>query len=110
MSEKSVGQCWKSGIAAVGFALICSVSGCGDTPREEIYVEEAATETSVTQDNTTEKEEKLVKICRIFMKKQIRKTKWLTWKQSAVLSPALERTGILPLTAGIRLIWSGRSS
>ena len=63
MSEKSVGQCWKRGIAAVGFALICSVSGCGDTPREEIYVEEAATETSVTQDNTTEKEEKLVKIC-----------------------------------------------
>ena len=63
MSEKSVGQCLKSGIAAVGFALICSVSGCGDTPREEIYVEEAATETSVTQDNTTEKEEKLVKIC-----------------------------------------------
>ena len=58
MAEKSVGQCWKSGIAAVGFALICSVSGCGDTPREEIYVEEAATETSVTQDNTTEKEEK----------------------------------------------------
>ncbi|MCI6630909.1 MAG: DUF6070 family protein, partial [Lachnospiraceae bacterium] len=63
MSEKSVGQCWKSGIAAVGFALICSVSGCGDTPREEIYVEEAATETSVTQDNTTEKEEKFIKIC-----------------------------------------------
>lgn len=63
MSGKTTGQCWKSGIAAIILTLIFIVAGCGDTPREEIYVEEAATETSVTQDNATEKEEKLVKIC-----------------------------------------------
>ena len=44
MLLKKTAWFWKSGLAAISFMLIVSVSGCSDTPQEETAVVETISE------------------------------------------------------------------
>ena len=54
---------WKSGLAAISFMLIVSVSGCSDTPQEETAVVETISEVQLPGQKDEEETEKMIECC-----------------------------------------------
>ena len=76
MLLKKTAWFWKSGLAAISFMLIVSVSGCSDTPQEETAVVETISEVQLPGQKDEEETEKMIECCfGTFMKRQQRKIK-----------------------------------
>ena len=54
---------WKSGLAAISFVLILSISGCSDAPPEEIQVDDPFIEVQEATENSQENAEEIIEIC-----------------------------------------------
>lgn len=75
MLLKKTAWFWKSGLAAISFMLIVSVSGCSDTPQEETAVVETISEVQLPGQKDEEETEKMIECCLELMKRQQRKIK-----------------------------------
>ena len=62
MLLKKTAWFWKSGLAAISFMLIVSVSGCSDTPQEETAVVETISEVQLSGQKE-EETEKMIECC-----------------------------------------------
>ena len=63
MLLKKTAWFWKSGLAAISFMLIVSVSGCSDTPQEETAVVETISEVQLPGPKDEEETEKMIECC-----------------------------------------------
>ena len=63
MLLKKTAWLWKSGLAAISFMLIVSVSGCSDTPQEETAVVETISEVQLPGQKDEEETEKMIECC-----------------------------------------------
>ena len=63
MLLKKTAWFWKSGLAAISFMLIVSVSGCSDTPQEETAVVETISEVQLLGQKDEEETEKIIECC-----------------------------------------------
>ena len=63
MLLKKTAWFWKSGLAAISFMLIVSVSGCSDTPQEETAVVETISEVQLPEQKDEEETEKMIECC-----------------------------------------------
>ena len=54
---------WKSGLAAISFVLILSISGCSDAPPEEDTVSETVIDVQNVSEEERENEEEIINIC-----------------------------------------------
>ena len=63
MLLKKTAWFWKSGLAAISFMLIVSVSGCSDTPQEETAVVEMISEVQLPGQKDEEETEKMIECC-----------------------------------------------
>ena len=63
MLLKKTAWFWKSGLAAISFMLIVSVSGCSDTPQEETAVVETISEVQLLEQKNEEETEKMIECC-----------------------------------------------
>lgn len=63
MLLKKTAWFWKSGLAAISFMLIVSVSGCSDTPQEETAVVETISEVQLLGQKDEEETEKMIECC-----------------------------------------------
>ena len=63
MLLKKTAWFWKSGLAAISFMLIVSVSGCSDTPQEETAVVETISEVQLPEQKNEEETEKMIECC-----------------------------------------------
>ena len=54
---------WKSGLAAISFVLILSISGCGDAPPEENTVSETVIDVQTIQEKSEEDADEIINIC-----------------------------------------------
>lgn len=63
MLLKKTAWFWKSGLAAISFMLIVSVSGCSDTPQEETAVVETISEVQLSGQKDEEETEKMIECC-----------------------------------------------
>lgn len=63
MLLKKTAWFWKSGLAAISFMLIVSVSGCSDTPQEETVVVETINEVQLPGQKDEEETEKMIECC-----------------------------------------------
>ena len=54
---------WKSGLAAISFVLILSISRCGDAPPEENTVSETVIEVQAIQEKSEEDADEIINIC-----------------------------------------------
>ena len=63
MFLKKTAWFWKSGLAAISFMLIVSVSGCSDTPQEETAVVETISEVQLSGQKDEEETEKMIECC-----------------------------------------------
>ena len=54
---------WKSGLAAISFVLILSISGCGDAPLEENTVSETVIDVQAIQEKSEEDADEIINIC-----------------------------------------------
>ena len=63
MLLKKTAWFWKSGLAAISFMLIGSVSGCSDTPQEETAVVETISEVQLPGQKDEEETEKMIECC-----------------------------------------------
>ena len=54
---------WKSGLAAISFVLMLSVSGCSDAPPEEDTVSETVIDVQDVSEEEQENEEEIINIC-----------------------------------------------
>ena len=64
MLLKKTAWFWKSGLAAISFMLIVSVSGCSDTHQEETAVVETISEVQLPgQKDKDEETEKIIECC-----------------------------------------------
>ena len=63
MLLKKTAWFWKSGLAAISFMLIVSVSGCSDTPQEETAVVETISEVQLPGQKDEEETEKMIECC-----------------------------------------------
>ena len=54
---------WKSGLAAISFVLMLSVSGCSDAPTEEDTVSETVINIQAIQEESQENAEEIINIC-----------------------------------------------
>ena len=54
---------WKSGLAAISFVLILSISGCGDAPPEENTVSETVIDVQAIQEKSEEDADEIINIC-----------------------------------------------
>ena len=63
MLLKKAAWFWKSGLAAISFMLIVSVSGCSDTPQEETAVVETISEVQLPGQKDEEETEKMIECC-----------------------------------------------
>ena len=54
---------WKSGLAAISFVLMLSVSGCSDAPTEEDTVSETVINIQAIQEESQENAEEIIEIC-----------------------------------------------
>ena len=63
MLLKKTAWFWKSGLAAISFMLIVSVSGCSDTPQEETSVVETISEVQLPEQKDEEETEKMIECC-----------------------------------------------
>ena len=63
MLLKKTAWFWKSGLAAISFMLIVSVSGCSDTTQEERAVVETISEVQLSGQKDEEETEKMIECC-----------------------------------------------
>ena len=63
MLLKKTAWFWKSGLAAISFMLIVSVSGCSDTLQEETEVVETISEVQLPGQKDEEETEKIIECC-----------------------------------------------
>ena len=63
MLLKKTAWFWKSGLAAISFMLIVSVSGCSDTPQEETAAVETISEVQLPGQKDEEETEKMIECC-----------------------------------------------
>lgn len=63
MLLKKTAWFWKSGLAAISFMLIVSVSGCSDTPQEETAVVETISKVQLPGQKDEEETEKMIECC-----------------------------------------------
>ena len=63
MLLKKTAWFWKSGLAAISFMLIVSVSGCSDTPQEETAVVETISDVQLPGQKDEEETEKMIECC-----------------------------------------------
>ena len=63
MLLKKTAWFWKSGLAAISFMLIVSVSGCSDTPQEETAVVETISEVQLPGQKDEDETEKMIECC-----------------------------------------------
>ena len=63
MLLKKTAWFWKSGVAAISFMLIVSVSGCSDTHQEETAVVETISEVQLSGQKDEEETEKMIECC-----------------------------------------------
>lgn len=63
MLLKKTAWFWKSGLAAISFMLIVSVSGCSDTPQEETAFVETISEVQLPEQKDEEENEKMIECC-----------------------------------------------
>ena len=63
MLLKKTAWFWKSGLAAISFILIVSVSGCSDTLQEETEVVETISEVQLPGQKDEEETEKIIECC-----------------------------------------------
>ena len=54
---------WKSGLAAISFVLILSISGCSDAPPEENTVSETVIDVQVIQEESEEDADEIISVC-----------------------------------------------
>ena len=54
---------WKSGLAAISFVLILSISGCSDAPPEENTVLETVIDIQAIPEDSKENAEEIINIC-----------------------------------------------
>ncbi len=54
---------WKSGLAAISFALMFSTSGCSDAPSEEYTVSETVIDVQAIQEESEEDADDIISIC-----------------------------------------------
>lgn len=54
---------WKSGLAAISFVLILSISGCSDAPPEENTVSETVIDVQAIQEESEEDADEIINIC-----------------------------------------------
>ena len=54
---------WKSGLAAISFVLILSISECGDAPPEENTVSETVIDVQAIQEKSEEDADEIINIC-----------------------------------------------
>ena len=54
---------WKSGLAAISFVLMLSISGCSDTPPEEDTVSETVIDIQAIPEEAQENAEEIINIC-----------------------------------------------
>ena len=54
---------WKSGLAAISFVLILSISGCSDAPPEEDTVSETVIDVQAVPEESQEDAEEIINIC-----------------------------------------------
>ena len=54
---------WKSGLAAISFVLILSISGCSDVPLEEDTVSETVIDIQAIPEESQEDAEEIINIC-----------------------------------------------
>ena len=69
MLLKKTAWFWKSGLAAISFMLIVSVSGCSDTPQEETAVVETISEVQLPGQKDEEETDEIIEICSQLYKK-----------------------------------------
>lgn len=75
MLLKKTAWFWKSGLAAISFMLIVSVSGCSDTPQEETAVVETISEVQLPGQKDEEETEKMIECCLELYKKAAEENK-----------------------------------
>ena len=54
---------WKSGLAAINFVLILSISGCSDAPPEENTVSETVIDVQAIQEESEEDADEIISVC-----------------------------------------------
>lgn len=54
---------WKSGLAAINFVLILSISGCSDAPPEENTVSETVIDVQAIQEKSEEDADEMISVC-----------------------------------------------
>ena len=54
---------WKSGLAAISFVLILSISGCSDAPPEENTVSETLIDVQAIQEESEEDADEIISVC-----------------------------------------------
>lgn len=54
---------WKSGLAAISFVLILSISGCSDAPPEENTVSETVIDVQAIQKESEQDADEIINIC-----------------------------------------------
>ena len=54
---------WKSGLAAISFVLIFSISGCSDAPPEENTVSETVIDVQAIQEESEEDADEIISVC-----------------------------------------------
>ena len=75
MLLKKTAWFWKSGLAAISFMLIVSVSGCSDTPQEETAVVETISEVQLSGQKDEEETEKMIECCLELYEKEAEENK-----------------------------------
>ena len=66
---------WKSGLAAISFVLILSISGCSDAPPEENTVSETVIDIQAIPEESQENAEEIINICIDLYKKAAEENK-----------------------------------
>ena len=66
---------WKSGLAAISFVLILSISRCGDAPPEENTVSETVIDVQAIQEKSEEDADEIINICIDLYKKAAEENK-----------------------------------
>ena len=63
---------WKSGLAAISFVLILSISGCSDAPPEENTVSETVIDVQDIQEESEEDADEIINILLRMVKNEFR--------------------------------------
>lgn len=103
MLLKKTAWFWKSGLAAISFMLIVSVSGCSDTTQEETAVVETISEVQLPEQKD-EETEKIIECCLELYEKAAEENKIADLEMIRSIVNRFGENGFRLLTAEIRLI------